>query len=130
MSEKYMVFVYGTLRKEESNNEFLANSRLVAEGAWTAGKLYSTTSYYPVLEKYKYGKVYGELYEVTKDKLEELDVLEGYIGEGKNNLYDRIEQTIFTDKASWLAYLYVMSIKSMEMRLSVIESGDWKRHVP
>ncbi|WP_077356693.1 gamma-glutamylcyclotransferase family protein [Virgibacillus halodenitrificans] len=75
MSATYLVFVYGTLRKDESNNKVLADARLVAEEAWTSGRLYSTTSYYPVLEKYESGAVYGELYEVTKDKLEELDIV-------------------------------------------------------
>ncbi|MCG1028946.1 gamma-glutamylcyclotransferase [Virgibacillus halodenitrificans] len=129
MSATYLVFVYGTLRKDESNNKVLADARLVAEEAWTSGRLYSTTSYYPVLEKYESGEVYGELYEVTKDKLEELDELEGYIGEEKDNLYDRIQQIIFTDKASWPAYVYVMTNKTLEMRASLIKSGDWKRHI-
>ncbi|WP_367946487.1 gamma-glutamylcyclotransferase [Virgibacillus halodenitrificans] len=51
------------------------------------------------------------------------------MGEEKDNLYDRIQQIIFTDKASWPAYVYVMTNKTLEMRVSLIESGDWKRHI-
>ena len=126
MEIKHLVFVYGTLRKNEQNHYLLKDATCIAEQAWTSGVMYATGYYYPVLTNQQEGMVYGELYEVNEKQLSRLDELEGYKGKGNNNLYNRVKQTIYTDKGEYEAYVYVMDRRDPEFFQERIESADWK----
>lgn len=122
-----MVFVYGTLRKGEVNHRFLENKACIAEQSWTTGLLYDTGCGYPAMKRSPHSRIYGELYSITVDDLKRLDQLEDYKEGGSNNLYDRIEQTVFTDKGAFIAYVYVANNENLLKR--IIKNGDWKEHV-
>ncbi|MEQ6390724.1 gamma-glutamylcyclotransferase [Bacillaceae bacterium S4-13-58] len=120
------VFVYGTLRKHESNARLLENARLIAEQCWTYGKLYDVGVGYPSVTKDDQDKVYGELYEVDEGQLKALNQLEGFDEfNPEYNLYDRVEQEVFTDLGTFSAFVYIFNQEQVK-GLRRIESGDWK----
>lgn len=126
MQGKSLVFVYGTLRKHERNDYLLIGAKCVAEQCWTNGELFDTGAGYPAIAKSAEGRVYGELYMVDDSHLKDLDHLEGYRGPGKKNLYDRIEQMVYTDSESTLAYVYVIHPDHKNMLNLHITEGDWR----
>jgi SLAP domain-containing protein len=137
MSQSYeLVFVYGTLRKNQSNHQLLINAECLFERCWTYGNLYDTGLGYPTMvviqkgeeDSEKDSKITGELYRVTANELEKLDELEGYsIQSITGNLYDRIRQPIHTDQGAIEALVYVNdSIPITEDQR--IASGDWKEY--
>ncbi|MFZ3588886.1 gamma-glutamylcyclotransferase family protein [Bacillus sp. DJP31] len=117
MENKHLVFVFGTLRKNERNHYLLKASNCLAEQAWTTGSLYGTNYGYPVLQENKRSRVYGEIYEVNSSQLARLDELEGYRGEGESNYYDRITKRVHTDEGVHEAYVYVMNNANSDMEL-------------
>ncbi|WP_110111576.1 gamma-glutamylcyclotransferase family protein [Bacillus sp. CGMCC 1.16541] len=121
----HYVFVYGTLRKGESNHDLLKDAHLVAEQAYTKGVLYDSGRGYPAMTVGE-GVVYGELYEVNDFELKALDQLEGYEGEGSpNNEYERIAQDIQTDVSTIEAMVYVVGEQSPLLETQ-IPRGDWR----
>ncbi|KKI90423.1 hypothetical protein WQ54_20935 [Bacillus sp. SA1-12] len=127
MNSRYKVFVYGTLREHESNHYFLKEASFLARQCWTYGVLYETGLGYPAMIPSKDKKVYGELYEVNAKQLKEIDLFEGYFGDGRKNLYNRITQPVYTEKECVEAFVYVLPASDKE-ELQGIESGDWKCH--
>ncbi|MGG0722341.1 gamma-glutamylcyclotransferase family protein [Bacillus mycoides] len=117
------VFVYGTLRKEQTNAHYMQGATCIADGAWTYGKLFDTNEGYPAMICSNEEKVYGEVYEVNSDVLQKLDELEEYTGNPESDLYDRITQTIYFWDIETHAYVYVA--QDREMLKKVIISGDW-----
>jgi len=124
--KKFFVFVYGTLREGETNHRYLKHAELVAEQAWTMGCLYDTGYGYPALISGK-ERVYGECYKVTKREHWLLDQLEGYRGEGKDNLYNRVLSTIYTKYGQFKAYVYIYALDRVE-EMEKISTGDWKAY--
>ncbi|MBM7620031.1 gamma-glutamylcyclotransferase (GGCT)/AIG2-like uncharacterized protein YtfP [Bacillus tianshenii] len=120
------VFVYGTLRKGERNAGLLRDAKCVAEQSWTEGRLYDTRFGYPAVKPGGGGYVYGELYEIREVNLDRLDRLEGYMEGGVDNLFERVEQTIYTDKGTVSALVYVGG--RSEMFKQHISGGDWKEY--
>ncbi|WP_216831771.1 gamma-glutamylcyclotransferase [Alkalihalobacterium elongatum] len=127
MKNIYQVFVYGTLRQHESNHHLLKEARCVSRQCWTNGTLYDTGCGYPAMIASTSNRVYGEVYAVTDEQLKRLDELEGYAGEGKDNLYERITQVIYTDFETTEAFVYVFSNDNV-CELDELEFGDWKCH--
>lgn len=124
--KKHMVFVYGTLRKQECNHHLLKDAACVARQCWTEGELYDSNLGYPFLVPASDSRVYGEAYQVDDLQLEKLDRLEGYIGPGENNYYDRIEQLVRTDTESFQALVYVLPVRKQLQNMKRIENNDWR----
>ncbi|GIM46649.1 putative gamma-glutamylcyclotransferase YkqA [Collibacillus ludicampi] len=120
-----LVFVYGTLRRHETNFHFLKNAERVAAQCWTYGQLFNTGEGYPAMIESMTERVYGELYRVTPNELKALDQLEDYYGEGCHNLYDRIRQTVYTDRGKVEAFVYVWAQDNNSLKEHIV-SGDWK----
>lgn len=120
------VFVYGTLRKGEGNHRLLAEATCLAEQCWTEGQLYDTGFGYPAMKISSSTYVYGELYSITESELNRLEQLEGYRVDGENNLYNRIQQTVYTDSGKVVAFMYVANKETL-LR-SRISNGDWKEY--
>ncbi|WHY69576.1 gamma-glutamylcyclotransferase family protein [Neobacillus sp. SuZ13] len=120
------VFVYGTLRKNESNHYLMKGATLIAGQAWANGRLFDTGHGYPALKESMSDKVYGELYIVSEEQLLRLDELEGYRPNSRNNLYIRKKQVVFYEKGKIEAYLYFIAEHHGDMLKNHIESGDWK----
>lgn len=123
--EKYMVFVYGTLRKHQRNHYLLSGAPCIASQCWTVGKLIDSENGYPYLVPSASDRVYGELYLVDQLQLKELDTLEGYYGTNQNNYYDRTKQHIYTDSESYEAFVYILSNEKVNPNLKEIKNGDW-----
>ncbi|PFO74767.1 branched-chain alpha-keto acid dehydrogenase [Bacillus cereus] len=119
----YHVFVYGTLRKEQSNAHFMQGAICIADGAWMYCKLFDTNEGYPAMICSNEDKVYGEVYEVNDDVLQKIDELEEYTGNAESDLYDRITKTIYLADREIRAFVYVAQDK--EMLKEFIVSGDW-----
>ncbi|MDQ0253345.1 gamma-glutamylcyclotransferase (GGCT)/AIG2-like uncharacterized protein YtfP [Evansella vedderi] len=127
MENTLYVFVYGTLRVHEGNHSLLRDAKCVARHAWTNGVLYDTGVGYPAMATDSMERVYGEVYEITKEHLRCLDRLEGFAGDGEINHYERIDQTVYTDHGPLQAYVYVY-LPHQVTDLVAIPSGDWKCH--
>ncbi|MBE5106720.1 gamma-glutamylcyclotransferase [Bacillus thuringiensis] len=117
------VFVYGTLRKEQTNAYYMQSAKCIADEAWTYGKLFDTNEGYPAMICSNEEKVYGEVYEVNDEILHKLDELEEYTGNAETDLYDRITQTVYTTDNEIQAYVYIAQDKKMLKK--DIDSGDW-----
>ncbi|MGQ0512975.1 gamma-glutamylcyclotransferase family protein [Bacillus sp. D-CC] len=119
----HYVFVYGTLRKEQTNAHYMQGAICIADKAWTYGKLFDTNEGYPAMTYSSEEKVYGEVYEINDEILHKLDELEEYTGNAETDLYDRITQTVYATDREIEAYVYIAQDK--KMILQVIDSGDW-----
>ncbi|MFC3883385.1 gamma-glutamylcyclotransferase [Bacillus songklensis] len=118
-----VVFVYGTLRQGEENHFLLKDAACLARQARTKGRLYDTKLGYPAVEAGDDGWVYGELYEVTGEQFSKLDELEGY----EEGYYDRIVQTVYTDRGEMEAWVYIAG-DNKELLKELIPNGDWCVH--
>jgi gamma-glutamylcyclotransferase (GGCT)/AIG2-like uncharacterized protein YtfP len=117
------VFVYGTLRRNEANHAFMDGAELVADRAHVFGQMWDTGLGYPALVLAGRSKVYGELYRVSPAQLRRLDELEGYVGPGGPNEYERVEETVYAEGRCLRAYVYVYTQPpAAGVRLT---SGDW-----
>lgn len=119
----YLVFCYGTLRSGESNHAVIKGATLIESFSWTNGKLYDTKDGYPALIQNEDAIVYGEIYEVDAQLLENINLLEGYQEGRDHNLYDQVMQIIESDRGSYEAITYRM--RKPEKRFIDIPSGDW-----
>lgn len=118
--KKYLVAVYGSLRKKQSNYEYhLSNSTY--KGTFTTEPEYTmhSLSYYPGLKLNGNTSIVMEVYEVDEDTLKNLNRLEGYYPGEKSTFYDRIE--IDTPWGKAFTYIYVNPLS----KDSIVESGDW-----
>ena len=118
--KKYLVAVYGSLRKKQSNYEYhLSNSTY--KGTFTTEPEYTmhSLSYYPALKLNGNTSIVMEVYEVDEETLKNLNRLEGYCPGEKSTFYDRIE--IDTPWGKAFTYIYVNELS----KESIVESGDW-----
>ncbi|WP_099363676.1 gamma-glutamylcyclotransferase [Fredinandcohnia onubensis] len=120
------MFVYGTLRKGEGNAHYLKEATRLAEQCWTNGELYDTGYGYPAVKQSRSSRVYGELYTVTDLELRQIDQLEGFREGRENNLYERVEQMVYTDKGPVTAYVYIAG--QSNLLNNRIPDGDWKEY--
>lgn len=121
---KHYLFCYGTLRRHEPNHFYLTSAKCIAEQAWTHGRLYRV-DWYPALVPGGEKLVYGELYQIDDDTLERIDELEGYEEGRENNEFQRIKQTVFFDRGSVEAYVYVYTSQQAKSCPLVVRN-DWK----
>ena len=99
------VFVYGTLKKGHSNDVYLKDSVFVGEGAINKGYgLYVFGLPFLVKDDKGLG-CYGEIYLVSKETLNDLDVLEGHPSIYKRELLDIIELDTGHKLKCW-CYIY------------------------
>lgn len=118
--KKYLVSVYGSLRKKQSNYEYYLSSSIY-KGTFSTEPEYTlhSLSYYPGLKLNGNTSVVMEVYEVDEKTLETLNRLEGYRPGEKSSFYDRIE--INTPWGKAFTYIYVNELS----KDSIVESGDW-----
>ncbi|QCR32806.1 gamma-glutamylcyclotransferase [Lysinibacillus sp. SGAir0095] len=120
------IFVYGTLRKGEVNAHLLKYATCIEENCWTHGLLFDSGYGYPALLPSATHRTVGELYEVTQNELKLLDELEDYTEGGTNNLYERVEQEVFTMDGVTLAFVYISN--NDDLLKEEITSGNWKEY--
>ena len=84
------IFVYGTLRKSCCREHVLAQSNYLGLAFAEKGRLFDVGSYPAFVVESSGYKVIGEVYEVDKNKLQELDQIEGYFEDDRrSSLYVR-----------------------------------------
>lgn len=113
----HTLFVYGTLRKNGSQQERMKNAVFLAE-ATVSGQLYQI-DWYPgaVIDESQRMRIHGELYQVPDTLLAELDVFEG-------SEYKRVKVNTLTTKheivGAWI-WEYARPTEGKK----IIASGDW-----
>ncbi|MGP9041695.1 gamma-glutamylcyclotransferase [Cytobacillus kochii] len=120
------LFVYGTLRKNEIHHDYLIEARLMAEQAWVNGVMFDTGDGYPRVELSDKlaEKVYGELYVLSAEHLEAIDVLEGYVKGDKHSLSVRKKVHVHTDLGVRQGFIYVSPAEVLQQE--AIKVSDWK----
>lgn len=121
--KKYLVSVYGSLRKSMSNHSYYL-SESDYKGTFTTEPEYTlhSLSHYPGLKQNGNHSVVMEVYEVDEDTLNNLNQLEGYYPGRKATFYNRIE--INTPWGKAFTYIYVNELS----KDSIVESGDWCKY--
>lgn len=127
--QKLPVFVYGTLRQNQSNYAIYLEGQISASypAHLKHGKLYHFGSYPGLLLSADGGKVIGELMyldETNYDQiLANLDILEGC----EEGLYERITAQVFLNESAETrtAWVYIIGQPLHNQCVRLIESGDW-----
>ena len=109
---QHLVFVYGTLRQGESNHYFLETSELLGMFETKPEYALFDLGAYPGLVE-GHDAIAGEVYRISDDVLQKLDILEDVPTE-----YRR--ETIDTPYGEAWIYLYQGAESG-----KAIESGDW-----
>jgi len=117
-----LLFVYGALRKGASNDWRMKEARWIgpAEVKGTLLKI----DWYPGLVLGEGGSVKGEIYEIGRELLKELDEFEGIgLDDERNGEYHRIRAEVFCNDKPMEVWIYewLKGIAGYE----VVESGDW-----
>ena len=118
--KKYLVAVYGSLRRGMGNHQYYLSSSEY-KGTFSTEPEYTlhSLSYYPGLKLDGNTSIVMEVYEVDEETLKNLNRLEGYYPGEKSTFYDRIE--INTPWGKAFTYIYVNELS----KDSIVESGDW-----
>lgn len=121
-----LVMVYGTLMKDLQNHNLMTNARFVGN-AKMQGQLYHLPYGYPALVSGN-GWIRGEIYEIDKQILEQLDILEEYEPEGDSNLYNRTQTQAILDSGEEIEvniYFYRNQDEARKIGM-LVQHGDWK----
>lgn len=123
--DKIFLFVYGLLRVDESDHYLLKDAKCVARQCWTTGRLYDCEMAYPVMIFDSSERVYGELYEVTKEQIIAIDL---HVKSQTNSLQPMSsKRDIHSDFGTFEAFVYQYEKPKTES-FSKISFGDWKCH--
>lgn len=125
MTEPTKLFVYGTLLTNHGNWRYLLAPRIGKPDTITGFTLHSLGGF-PGIKLSENGEsVVGEVFDITKEELPNIDRLEGYVEGGKNNtFYERIKVVTDSGELCW-TYLYLGNVSTR----AKIESGSWQTHV-
>ncbi len=121
-NKKIKVACYGSLKRNFSNHCLLQQDGVTFLGEDKTAPEFTMYSLggFPAVKREGNTPIAIEVFEVTEEVKQDLDGLEGYRGEGQNNLYnvDTI-QTKFGE-----ATIYVFNREAM--RYPKVESGVWE----
>ena len=122
------VFVYGTLRCGGSNHFRMDGAEFFGSGV-IAGRIYKI-SWYPALVLGGESAVKGELYRVSEEHLQALDVFEGIVpGEGESREYRRVKVDATLDsgeKESAWVWEWIGDLSSAV----ALDTGNWLEYEP
>ena len=127
--ESNKVFVYGTLMTVMPNHSIVLPYLKSKQAGKTRGLLYDLPFGYPAVIKGP-GTVLGEVFELENiaAALEVLYRLEGFVGEGCDNYYDRVVQEVQTTSGEWMqAYIYLWANpEKLQEFGTLLPQGDWR----
>jgi len=115
--EVFRIFVYGSLMRGMSNHRLIMNGHFLQEDATPPYYTLLDLGAFPAVITQGITAVYGELYEVNKDILKNLDTLEGH-----PQFYRRTPIQLASGQH---AEIYLLNLKVPPYR--VIASGDWRQ---
>ncbi|MHC1748904.1 MAG: gamma-glutamylcyclotransferase [Cellulosilyticaceae bacterium] len=124
------IFVYGSLMKSFRNHDKVLKHRATETGKGKIkGALYHLPEGYPAVTTGDMA-VHGEVYTLSKNKLiKGIDLLEGYLGEGKDNLYERRRQLVTLEDGKvvecW-SYMYVNEGYA-KRKGKLVKDGNWAK---
>jgi len=116
------VFVYGTLKKGYGLHRVLEGSGSLGEGRLQDHFIYCLGSFPGISPEGGAGPVFGEVYEVTADVLETLDMVEG-----EGSLYHRRQVTVEVSGAECPVQAWTYIYAGGGLGRERIESGRWTR---
>ena len=117
--KQHLVFVYGTLMRDEINHRLLAAARFVAEAHTEPCFELFDLGHFPAMSTGGQTVVRGEVYAVDDQTLVRLDRLEGH-----PEFYQRTPIRLADGQA---VQTYLMGDAKMRRRPE-ISSGDWRAH--
>jgi gamma-glutamylaminecyclotransferase len=117
--KQHLVFVYGTLMRDEINHRLLATARFVAEAHTEPGFDLFDLGHFPAMSAGGQTVVRGEIYAVDDQTLVRLDRLEGH-----PEFYQRTPIRLASGQE---VQTYLMGGARMRRR-PAIPSGDWRVH--
>ena len=117
MRRKMKLFVYGTLREGEYNHIFVENSKFIKNVYTKPEWVFYDLGGFPAACDGGSTAIFGELYEVTKDTLNKIDILESH-----PEFYVRRKILLETGEE---VYSYILRDAHCN-GCRVIKSGDWK----
>ena len=106
------LFIYGILKIEKQNHNILQTSKFICNDTIN-GTMYDLIQY-PAIDINGNNTIYGEVYEIDKDTLNECDVIKGH-----PLLFKRIE---IKTKKGYNCWVYYIPYPSG----TIIKSGKWK----
>lgn len=117
------LFVYGTLKKNFSNHDFLKDAEYLYD-AYTLTKFQMLDlGYYPALVKDDNGYcIKGEIYKINKKILDDIDILEGY-----PHFYTR--ELIPTNMSNFMVYVYYLKNNLKNYNNSYIKPIEGERYL-
>ena len=125
------LFVYGSLRKGRYNYDlYLKNQSQFVQEAYIRADLYSLKGKeYPAIVKGD-SFVLGEIFEVSQDTFDRMDVMEGYVPGRYENEYDKVDTDILDAKGNVIdrlpVYWYNIKLENQKNLLDeMIRSGDY-----
>lgn len=118
-----LLFVYGTLKQGGKYHCYLEEADLVAEYATTKGILYDTGMGYPAMVKSAAGEVQGQVYDIPEELWPALNDLEGYLGHGEIDLFDKQTTEVSVNDEVMETIVYVANAKGLLKEK--VESGVW-----
>jgi len=119
------VAVYGSLLKGLYNHTIIKDSKYL--GTFESAHnytMYDLGAFPGIIEKGNTSLTL-EVYNVTKQKLEDLDRLEGFIKNSKISLYTRrIIRTPFG-----ISFIYIYNKNKKDIKGDKVKSGNWKEYL-
>lgn len=124
MSNKYLVGVYGSLKKGYYNHRVLGDSKLLGTIKTNPAFTMYSLGPFPALSRNGNTAIHMEIYEVDEQTLHRLYRLEGYSGTrgSKHNMYD----TMDIDTPYGKAEIFYMTNENHLRKHEVVKDGNWK----
>lgn len=120
------IFVYGTLRRGMYNYDiYLREKSTYCYDGYIKGSLMKITDrIYPAFLYEGYDMIFGEVYEVDEETIEELNELEGYYGKGRqDNEYNLVLCDVYDDHQQKIDQAYIYEF-NMDNPHNVNRLGD------
>ena len=117
--KQHLIFVYGTLMRDEINHRLLATARFVAEAQTEPCFELFDLGHFPAMSTSGQTVVRGEVYAVDDQTLVRLDRLEGH-----PEFYQRTPIRLADGQE---VQTYLMGDARMRRRPAIL-SGDWRAH--
>ena len=124
MSNKNLVFVYGTLKRSECNHSLIKDSKFISKSVTISNYLFLDNGLPYVIDEPTHKDsvcVHGEVYEVSDKMFDDIDSLEGH-----PIFYER--KKIWVSDSYNCLYVWIYFLKGFKTfkNFTVVTDGNWK----